>query len=100
MRREGLRLRYRVGSPAPVVTSLLDTLVEEGLLTGWKNGVYEPETTAFGGAGGMEIAHHLFHVDSVHLTARAARPGPPKLGRTETFVVLVSAMLRGAGLDW
>ncbi|MFD8703649.1 methyltransferase, FxLD system [Kitasatospora sp. NPDC059648] len=100
MRKRGLRLRYRADAPAPVVTSLLDTLVEEGLLTGWVPVVYEPETGAFGGDEAMEIAHRLFHTDSRHLMARAAKPDPPTLGRTETFVVLVSAMLRAAGLDW
>ncbi|MFF2546624.1 methyltransferase, FxLD system [Kitasatospora sp. NPDC058063] len=100
MRKQGLRLRYRADTPDPIVTALLDTLTEEGLLTGWVPVIYEPETPAFGGPEGMEIAHRLFHADSRHLTARAARPSPPALGRTETFVVLVSAMLRAAGLDW
>ncbi|MFF2075427.1 methyltransferase, FxLD system [Kitasatospora sp. NPDC058162] len=99
MRKHGLRLRYLADAPAPVVTSLLDTLTEEGLLTGWASVVYEPETMAFGGAEAMETAHRLFHTDSRHLMARAARPDPPALGRTETAVVLVSAMLRAAGLD-
>ncbi|MEU4300297.1 methyltransferase, FxLD system [Kitasatospora aureofaciens] len=100
MRKHGLRLRYLADAPVPIVTSLLDTLVEEGLLTGWVTVTYEPETEAFGGPEGMEIAHRLFHTDSRHLMARAAQPDPPALGRTETVVVLVSAMLRAAGLDW
>ncbi|MGA5818101.1 methyltransferase, FxLD system [Kitasatospora sp. NPDC094028] len=33
-------------------------------------------------------------------TARVAEPGPPALGRAETVVVLASAMLGAAGLDW
>ncbi|MEV7189166.1 methyltransferase, FxLD system [Kitasatospora sp. NPDC093102] len=100
MRKGGLRLRYRTAAPAPVVTALLDTLVEEGLVEGWATVVYEPETEVFGGPEAMQIAHRLFHTDSRHLMARAAKPEPPTLGRTETFVVLVSAMLRSAGLDW
>ncbi|MFD7583015.1 methyltransferase, FxLD system [Kitasatospora sp. NPDC059817] len=100
MRKQGLRVRYRTAGPAPVVTALLDTLVEEGRLTGWAIGIYEPETEAFGGPEAMEIAHRLFHTDSRHLMARATKPDPPALGRTETFVVLVSAMLRAVGLDW
>ena len=100
MRKNGLRLRYRAAAPVPVVTSLLDVLAEEGLLTGWVTETYEPETEAFGGREAMETAHRLFHTDSAHLLARAAQPGPAPLGRTETFVVLVSAMLRAAGLDW
>ncbi|WP_406110359.1 methyltransferase, FxLD system [Kitasatospora purpeofusca] len=100
MRKKGLRLRYRAAAPVPVLTSLLDTLTEEGLLTGWATVIYEPETEAFGGPEAMEIAHRLFHADSRHLLARAAEPNPPSLGRTETVVVLTSAMLRAAGLDW
>ncbi|MGW3071666.1 methyltransferase, FxLD system [Kitasatospora sp. NPDC001132] len=100
MRKKGLRLRYRAAAPAPVVTALLDTLAEEGLVEGWATVVYEPETEAFGGPEAMEITHRLFHTDSRHLMARAAKLGPPALGRTETFVVLVSAMLRAAGPDW
>ncbi|GLW74709.1 O-methyltransferase [Kitasatospora phosalacinea] len=100
MRKKGLRLRYRAAAPVPVVTSLLDTLAEEGLLTGWATVIYEPESEAFGGIEAMEVAHRLFHADSRHLLARAAEPNPPALGRTETIVVLTSAMLRAAGLDW
>lgn len=84
----------------PVLTSLLDTLAEEGLLAGWATVIYEPESKAFGGPQAMEIAHRLFHADSRHLLARAAEPNPPALGRTATVVVLISAMLRAAGLDW
>ncbi|MFD7639188.1 methyltransferase, FxLD system [Kitasatospora sp. NPDC059795] len=100
MRKKGLRLRYRAAAPIPVVTFLLDTLAKQGLLTGWATVIYESETKAFGGTEAMEIAHRLFHADSRHLLARAAEPNPPALGRTETVVVLVSAMLRAAGLDW
>ncbi|MFJ7279857.1 methyltransferase, FxLD system [Kitasatospora sp. NPDC098663] len=100
MRKKGLRLRYRAAASAPVVTALLDTLVETGLVKGWATAVYEPETEAFGGPEAMEITHQLFHTDSRHLMARAAKPDPPALRSTEAFVVLVSAMLRSAGLDW
>ncbi|MFF2615906.1 thiopeptide-type bacteriocin biosynthesis protein [Kitasatospora sp. NPDC058046] len=100
MRKKGLRLRYRAADPALVITALLDVLAKEGLLTGWATVIYEPETEAFGGPDAMEIAHRLFHTDSRHLMARTAEPDPPALGRTETLVVLVSAMLRSAGLDW
>ncbi|KJY28464.1 methyltransferase, FxLD system [Streptomyces sp. NRRL S-495] len=100
MRKQGLRLRYRAAGPVPVVTSILDVLTEEGLVTGWATVIYEPEAEAFGGTDAMEIAHRLFHTDSRHLLARAAEPDPPALGRAETVVVLASAMFRAAGLDW
>ncbi|WP_224284738.1 methyltransferase, FxLD system [Streptomyces sp. LS1784] len=100
MRKDGLRVRYRAAAPELSVTALLDTLVEDGRVEGWASVIYEPETHAFGGAEATEIAHRLFHADSRHLLTRAAEPGPPALGRAETVVVLVSAMLRAAGLDW
>ncbi|WP_395297211.1 methyltransferase, FxLD system [Kitasatospora hibisci] len=100
MRKQGLRLRYRAAAPEPSVTALLDALVEKGPIAGWATVIYEPETHAFGGPEAMEVAHRLFHADSRHLLARAAEPGPPALGRSETVVVLISAMLRAAGLDW
>ncbi|MFG2846909.1 thiopeptide-type bacteriocin biosynthesis protein [Kitasatospora sp. NPDC048296] len=100
MRKEGLRLRYRAAAPEPSITALANALVEEGLVGVWATVIYEPEIEAFGGPEAMEVAHRLFHTDSQHLLARAAEPGPPALGRAETVVVLVSAMLRAAGLDW
>jgi protein-L-isoaspartate(D-aspartate) O-methyltransferase len=49
----------------------------------------------------MDIAHALFHQDSQHLLARAAQiESSPALGRSEATVLLYSAMLRAAGLDW
>ncbi|MFJ9841778.1 methyltransferase, FxLD system [Kitasatospora sp. NPDC101155] len=100
MRKEGLRLRYRAAVPEPSVTTLLNTLVKEELVEGWATVIYEPEAHVFGGPEAMEVAHQLFHADSRHLLARAAEPCTPTLGRAETVVVLVSAMLRAAGLDW
>ncbi|MFC8716567.1 methyltransferase, FxLD system [Kitasatospora sp. NPDC057198] len=100
MRKAGLRLRYRAAASVPVVTGLLDNLTATGLLTGWATVAYEPETAAFGGPEGMEVAHRLFHADSRHLLTRAAKPELPALGRAETITVLVSAMFRSAGLDW
>ncbi|MFE2727179.1 methyltransferase, FxLD system [Kitasatospora sp. NPDC059327] len=100
MRKDGLRLRYRAAEATPAVTALLDALAKEGTVEGWTTVIYEPETEAFGGPEAMDVAHRLFHTDSRHLLARTAEPGPPALGRAETVVVLVSAMLRAAGLDW
>ncbi|GAA2307406.1 hypothetical protein GCM10010402_78850 [Actinomadura luteofluorescens] len=41
----------------------LDMMLSDGLIDGWTSGIYEPETTAFGGAAGMGAAHALFHHD-------------------------------------
>lgn len=46
----------------------------------------------------MDAAHELFHSDSRHLLTY--QPNPEHLGRRETAVLLTSAMMRGAGLDW
>jgi protein-L-isoaspartate(D-aspartate) O-methyltransferase len=46
----------------------------------------------------MDAAHELFHSDSRHLLTY--QPSPEHLGRRETAVLLASAMMRGAGLDW
>ncbi|MFF3558118.1 methyltransferase, FxLD system [Streptomyces tsukubensis] len=98
MNKQPWHLRYRADEPAPVVASLLDDLVGEGSVVSWRPGTYEPETNAFGGQAAMDAAHELFRSDSHHLLTY--EPGPKHLGRRETVVLLVSAMLRGAGLDW
>lgn len=77
---------------------LLDDLVAHDHIFAWAPAVYEPETIAFGGANAMDFADCLFHRDSHHLLTRATTTR--LLGRRETSVVLCSALLRGAGLDW
>lgn len=87
----------------PPLVGTLDGLAATGEITGWCAGIYEPETIAFGGDDAMDAAHRLFHHDSRHILARAAPAAPagaPGLGRRETTVLLCSAMLRAAGLDW
>jgi protein-L-isoaspartate(D-aspartate) O-methyltransferase len=99
-KRPAWRLRY-LAPPGPGIGALLDHLTSQGEITSWTTGIYEPETTAFGGPDAMPAAHLLFHHDSRHILARvAAPPGTPALGKRETAVVLCSAMLRGAELDW
>ncbi len=92
------RLRYRPADPATeYVDELLHRLVHDGDVVAWSRSIYEPETLAFGGPAAMDTAHTLFHHDSRHLLA----PTPATaLGRRETTVVLFSAMLRAADLDW
>ncbi|MGW2539685.1 methyltransferase, FxLD system [Kitasatospora sp. NPDC001574] len=92
----GLRLRCRAADPEPDLVPRLLT----ALGAAWTPGVYEPETLAFGGEAAMEAAHTLFHHDSRHLLARTAAGHPPALGQREQTVLLFSAMLRAAGLDW
>ncbi|MEU8305934.1 methyltransferase, FxLD system [Actinomadura sp. NPDC048955] len=83
----------------------LDMMLFDGLIEGWTPGIYEPETTAFGGAAGMDAAHTLFHHDSRLVLQHLAQSGlprrnPPDLGRRELAVLLPSVAMRAAGLDW
>lgn len=91
------RLRLR-GADTATVNRVLDDLTETGAVTRWWPTVYEPETTAFGGPAGMAAAHDLFCADSRGVL-EYARQSTPGLGRRELSVLLISALLRAAGLD-
>ncbi|TQM01612.1 methyltransferase, FxLD system [Pseudonocardia kunmingensis] len=98
------RLRY-LPADSGGFTTVLDRLAAEGWIAGWTAGIYEPETHAFGGAAGMDIAHELFHRDSRHLLnhlarQQAAAPDMPGLGRRELAILLSSILFRNAGQDW
>ncbi len=73
-------------------------LVADGAAISCLPGIYEPETDTFGGPQAMDAAHELFHSDCRHLLTY--QMSPQHLGRRETAVLLASAMMRGAGLDW
>jgi protein-L-isoaspartate(D-aspartate) O-methyltransferase len=98
MNKQPWPLRYRAARPSPLVEKALSELVDDGTVTSWLPGLYEPETAAFGGPPSMDAAHDLFHEDSRHLLTY--QPGPGRLGRSETAVLLLSAMMRAANLDW
>jgi protein-L-isoaspartate(D-aspartate) O-methyltransferase len=102
IRKKAWRLRFHTNDAGyTAITGLLDKLTADGLLTGWQPGIYEPETLAFGGPDGMDIAHRLFHPDSTHLLARArtAEHTTPALGTREMTALLCGVLLRSAGLD-
>jgi protein-L-isoaspartate(D-aspartate) O-methyltransferase len=102
IRKQTWRLRCLPGDPtsSTAVADCLDNLTGVGRINTWTVGIYEPETTAFGGEAAMEVAHALFHRDSHYLLTRAAQQNASALGQRETTVLLCSAMLRAAGLDW
>ncbi len=95
------RLRLHPSQPGSStgIEARLDELAADGQLDAWWSGVYEPETAAFGGGAAMDIAHALFAADSrgVLELVVAGRTG---LGRRELSLLLVCALLRGAGLEW
>ncbi|KAB2344843.1 thiopeptide-type bacteriocin biosynthesis protein [Actinomadura rudentiformis] len=64
--------------------------------------VYEPEQRAFGGAEAMAITHHMFSADTRHLIAYLSRVhrGDRADQRQELLILLVTELLRAAGLDW
>jgi thiopeptide-type bacteriocin biosynthesis protein len=79
----------------------LDALTADRTIVGWRAGIYEAEEAAFGGPEGMTVAHDLFIADSRAVMDLVAAPGDGSgLGRRELSVLLCTALLRGAGLEW
>lgn len=78
------RLRYRPIHPAATahLATFLDNLAAAGTIIDWWAGIYEPETTAFGGPAAMEIGHDLFCHDSRHVLA--STPLEPHWRRSRT----------------
>jgi len=90
------RVRAR-DAPPGAVEDVLRGLQDEGVITGWQPGTYEPETFAFGGPTGMDITHDLFCADSRAILAYLR--APHGTGRREASLLAISAMLTAAGLD-
>jgi thiopeptide-type bacteriocin biosynthesis protein len=63
----------------------------------WTGDIYEPEVHAFGGHASMDTAHALFHRDSRHLLSYLHNN---PADRQEHSLVLCTALMRAAGLDW
>jgi thiopeptide-type bacteriocin biosynthesis protein len=102
------RIRYRRGpgmSTARLtrhITAVMDDVVRQGTVARWRSAIYEPEACAFGGPTGMDVAHRLFHADTLgildHLHRQTA--GIAVLGRREVSVLLCTALFRGARQEW
>ncbi|MEV6987276.1 thiopeptide-type bacteriocin biosynthesis protein [Sphaerisporangium sp. NPDC051017] len=100
------RVRYLPGGDPSHAQSYIHRHLEElrskQYVEDLKEVVYEPETHAFGGAEGMASAHRLFHLDCRYMLAYLAETEclPGDGHRRELSIVLCSALLRTAGLDW
>ncbi len=101
------RVRFRpttdeslAGIRALLAATLRD-LRRSMLVSEWVEVIYEPEIAAFGGSAAMGTAHRLFHHDSREiLRCRAEiRLGRPDR-RRELTMLLCSAMMRAARLEW
>jgi thiopeptide-type bacteriocin biosynthesis protein len=97
-----LRIRYLpTGEPDAHLLRQIDALQSQRHLVEVTEVIYEPETHAFGGATAMAIAHRLFARDTQRMLrylSRADRSGPDH--RREMSIMLCSAMLGAADLDW
>ncbi|PSK96189.1 thiopeptide-type bacteriocin biosynthesis protein [Murinocardiopsis flavida] len=94
------RIRYRIADGAdhdPTTgADPLFPLLTDGF--DWHGDIYEPEVHAFGGTAGMDAAHALFHHDSRHLIAFLSNDATDD--RRERSLVLCTALMRAAGLDF
>lgn len=81
------------------VNQVLNDLTATGAIVRWWPGRYEPETTAFGGAPGIQIVHALFCADSGGVLTYLRQP-QPALGRRELSLLLLGGLLHSAELDW
>ncbi|GAA4720434.1 thiopeptide-type bacteriocin biosynthesis domain-containing protein [Promicromonospora umidemergens] len=92
----GWRIRLLDADRAALARSL-DVLRADGVIAEWTWSVYEPETTAFGGAAAAICVHDLFCADTRGVLAH--RAGPKGLGSRETSVLALAGLARGARLD-
>ena len=58
----------------------LASAVSWGVVKHWWPSPYEPETIAFGGPTCLDIAHNVFHADSVGVLEYLYRAGPADRG--------------------
>ncbi|MBM0202007.1 thiopeptide-type bacteriocin biosynthesis protein [Micromonospora sp. STR1s_5] len=86
-------------SRVDAVNQVLNDLTATGAITRWWPSPYEPETTAFGGAPGIQIVHDLFCADSRGILTYLRQP-QPALGRRELSLLLLGGLLHSASLDW
>ena len=91
------RVRLRPASPV-FIDQMTTALTAQETVRTCTETIYEPETHAFGGPAGMDIAHNLFHADCRHLLEHLAHADQDH--HRELAVILATRLLRAAGLDW
>lgn len=92
------RLRISTTDHA-AASGVLERFTADGTIAGWKPGIYEPETTAFGGSTAMGIVHDLFCADSRGVLSYSQVVDAPA-GRRELSLLLIRTLQQHAGLDW
>jgi thiopeptide-type bacteriocin biosynthesis protein len=98
IRKQQWRIRYQATDQAAADKVLRSLTAASARSEEWRltTSIYEPETRAFGGHQGMQAAHALFHADSHHVLSGSRDPDD----RAELPVLLLTAMMRAAGLEW
>lgn len=85
------------------IAEALDSAVSWGVVKEWRPGPYEPETIAFGGPVGMELAHDLFHGDSAGILAYLHHYSDNREGMLDgksTSLLAMTLMMRAARLEF
>ncbi|GAA5046661.1 hypothetical protein GCM10023259_020750 [Thermocatellispora tengchongensis] len=80
------------------VNAVLEDLTAAKVISRWWPTVYEPETAAFGGPTGIDIAHELFCAETAHVLRYLRRPTLP-IGRREISMLVCGTLLSAADLD-
>ena len=97
--RKGPQWHVRLESPRDDLTAhLASALTASGEARSVTGGVYEPETTRFGGPDGMDAAHRIFAADSSSLLDLPSRDRPPAAPRAPARPGHPAAPRRAAGL--